>query len=56
MRNGCAVNQSDCSKSYPGTDADCHCEVDGASVYVVPSGAAWPAEAQTIIDAAGARA
>ena len=55
MRNGCAAGQSDCSKSYPGTEADCHCKVDSATVHVVPSGATWPAEAQAIIDAAGAR-
>jgi beta-glucuronidase len=56
VRNGCAAGAADCSKDYSGLPADCHCSVDAPTVHTVPTGAAWPAEAQAIVDAAGARA
>ena len=55
VRNGCAAGAADCSKDYAGVPADCHCTVDAPTVHIVPKGAAWPAEAQAIVDAAGAR-
>ena len=53
--NACAKGVVDCSALYPGTDADCHCEIDEQTVHTLPAGATWPAEAQAIVDAAGAR-
>ena len=55
VRNGCAKGAVDCARLYPGTDPDCHCDVEGPTVHMVAHGADWPAEAQAIIDAAGAR-
>ena len=55
VRNGCHAGSINCTALYPGTAADCHCEVDDATVHTLPAGAAWPAAAQAIIDAAGAR-
>ena len=51
--NGCKT--SNCSAHYPGVAADCHCDVDEATVHTLASGAPWPAEAQAIVNAAGAR-
>ena len=53
VANHCAAGAANCSKAYPGTDADCHCSIAG--VHTVAGGAPWPPEAQAIIDAAGAR-
>ena len=49
--NGCKT--SNCLAHYPGVAADCHCDVDEATVHTLASGAR-PAEAQAIVNAAGA--
>ena len=53
--NRCAKGVVNCTALYAGTDADCHCDIDDSTVHTLPAGAAWPAEAQAIIAAAGAR-
>mmetsp|Transcript_47937 Transcript_47937/g.155487 ORF Transcript_47937/g.155487 Transcript_47937/m.155487 type:complete len:629 (-) Transcript_47937:20-1906(-) len=55
LRNNCAPAEANCSLAYPGLAADCHCAVDKATVVSVPAHEAWPAEAQAVVDAAGAR-
>mmetsp|Transcript_47367 Transcript_47367/g.152613 ORF Transcript_47367/g.152613 Transcript_47367/m.152613 type:complete len:620 (-) Transcript_47367:7-1866(-) len=55
LRNNCAPAEANCSLVYPGLAADCHCAVDKATVVSVPAHEAWPAEAQAVVDAAGAR-
>ena len=53
--NDCAKDKADCSAHYSGLDADCHCEIETQTVHTIARGAPWPAEAEAIVKAAGAR-
>ena len=55
LLNRCAQGTANCSQAYPGVDADCHCEVDSATVHTMAKGSAWPKEAQAIVRASGVR-